>query len=141
MNLGPLEPYVFYVKVAALAAVAALLVAGGWTMKAWKDSGVISHLEGTIETQKQSIATLVGANERCAASVQDVKGAVQAYVAAGVRRSEEAAAAMELAAAAAKGHQAAATAALGRVQAPKGKECETAAGEASAYVKKRRASP
>lgn len=133
------------IKLLIIAAIAAALLAigagAGWTINGWRLSGEISRLEGTVATQKQSIATLVGANERCVAGVQEVKGAVKALVDDGARRSAEAAAAMEHAAAAAKGHQDAATAALSRVQAPKGKECETAAGEASAYAKKRRAAP
>lgn len=124
-----------------LCIIAAIAAGAGWTINGWRLSGEISSLEGTVATQKQSIATLVGANDRCLAGVQDVKGAVKAYVDAGAARSEAAAAAMKQAAAAAKGHQDAATAALNRVQPAKGKECETIAGEAAKYARKRKAAP
>lgn len=124
-----------------LAAIAAALLVGfggGWTVKDWKDSGDLKEARGVIATQKQSLATLDGANKRCTAGVEDVKTAVKGFIDAGTERAAAAQAAMERAAAAAQGHEAAAKSALNRVQPAKGKECETAAAEATAYAKKRK---
>lgn len=130
-----------YIKVLIAAIALAAAAAGGWWINGWKLGEELARRQGVIDTQKQSLATLAGANERCTAGVQDVKTAVQGYIAEGARRSEAAAAAMEHAAAAAQGHQDAAKAALNRLQAPKGKECDTAAAEASAYARKRKGAP
>lgn len=129
------------IKLCVMAAIAAVIFGTGWGVKGWKDSGEISRLEGKVETQQQSIATLEGANTRCLAGVKDVQAAVKGFIDAGTERSEAARIAMEAAAAAAQGHLAAAQAAVNRAAPAAGKECPTAAQEAQAYARKRKGAP
>lgn len=127
-----------------LAIAAALIVAGalgGWTVNGWRLAGEIARLNGIVETQKQSIATMEGANQRCTAGVAEVKDAVKGYVDAGAKAQQAAAAAIQKAAASAQGHLAAAKDALNRAMPPPGQECATAAEEAAAYAKKRKEAP
>lgn len=131
------------IKLAILAA--SLLVAlavgfgGGWTINGWRLGAEVARLEGAVETQKQSIETLQGANTRCVASVGEVRAAVKGMVDEERVRSKAAAEAMARAAKDAEQHLKAAKDALSRPPAPPGQECDTAAREAAAYAKKRRA--
>lgn len=128
--------------VIALAAIAlAAAGVGGWTLNGWRLSGQINKLQGTVDTQLQTIATLKGANDRCTAGVAEVTAAVKGYVDAGSARSEEAKAAMLAIADQAAGHLAAAKSAMNRPPPARGKECDAVAAEASAYARKRKAAP
>lgn len=129
------------IKAIAVAVVLAIVAGAGWTVNGWRLAGQLEQLQGVVDTQKQSLATLAGANERCAAGVADVKGAVKALVDDGTRRSAAAAAAMEQVAARAKGHLDGAAAALNRAMPAAGQECDTAAAEALDYAKRRKAAP
>lgn len=129
------------IKAAVVAVVLAIAAGAGWMVNGWRLSGKINTLQGIVDTQVQSLATLEGANQRCTAGVEEVKGAVKGYVDAGTKRSEAAAEAMRQAAAGAQRHLEAARGALNRPPAPAGKECETVAAEASAYAHKRKEAP
>lgn len=125
-----------------LIVLAVVAVAGfgtGWTVQGWRLGADVARLDGVVETQKQSLETLMGANERCTAAVTDVKGSVKAIVDEGVARTKAAADAMKRAEESAGKHLEAASSALARPPAPAGKECETTAGEAAKYAKSRRA--
>lgn len=130
-----------WIALAIAAASGAAGAAGGWSVNGWRLGAKVENLQGVIDTQKQSLETMEGANKRCTAGVADVKGAVKALVDEGNARTEAAAKAMQRAADAAKGHLADAKAALNRPMPSAGKECDTAAAEAAAYAKKRRAAP
>ena len=123
--------------------VAALVVAttAGWVLNGWRLSGKIENLQGVVQTQQQSLATLQGANMRCTAAVGDVRDAVAAYVKEGEKRAAAATVAMQEAAKASKANLAAAKAALSRPPAKAGEECATVAREAAEYAKKRKAAP
>lgn len=129
------------IKLCVMAAIAAVIFGTGWAVKGWKDSGDLKEQQGIVATQKQTIATLEGANRSCLAGVQEVKAAVKGFIDAGTERSEAARIAMEAAAAAAQGHLAAAQAAVNRAAPAAGKECPTAAQEAQAYARKRKGAP
>ena len=129
------------VQLAIVAVVLAAAAAVGWTIQGWRLGGEIERLTGVVETQKQSIETAEGANKRCTAGLDDVKASVTAYVQAGTLAAERAAAAAQKAAASVQGHLDDAKAALNRAMPPPGKECETAAAEAAAYARKRKAAP
>jgi hypothetical protein len=130
-------------EVAAVAVVASLAVGfgAGWAINGWRLGTKVATLEGVVETQKQSIATLEGANQRCAAGVADVKGAVKAIADDAAARTAAAAAAMKAAEKGAAEHLAAAKDAMSRPPAAPGTECDRAAAEASAYAKKRKGAP
>ena len=113
----------------------------GWTLNGWRLSGKVSKLEGKVETQQQTIATLEGANGRCTAAVGDVRGSVQQLVDENLKRSNAATKAMEKAAGEAKGHLAAAAAAMGRAAPKAGDECTTLARELLDYARRRKAAP
>lgn len=125
----------------ALAAFVLGLGAGAtpaWIVQGWRFGAQVARLEGQVETQKQSLATFEGANKRCTASVAEVKASVKELADESIRKSAAAAVAAQAAAKAAEGHLVASRAALNRAMPPPGKECETAASEASAYAKKRK---
>lgn len=127
-----------------IVSLAGALLAGfgaGWLVNGWRLGTENAELKGVVETQKQSLATMEGANQRCAAGVADVKGAVKGIADEVRARSEAAAKAMKGAEEAAKQHLAAAQSALSRPPAAAGAECDTAAMEASAYAKKRKGAP
>lgn len=130
-------------EIVAIAVVLAMSagVVGGWTMNGWRLGARVERLQGAIDTQKQSIAMLKGANDRCTAGVAEVKGAVKGFVDEADKRGRDAAAAMKAAAVAAQGHLQDARDALNRPPAPAGQECETAAAEATRYAQKRKAAP
>ena len=127
-------------EVLAIAVLIALVVgaAGGWFVNGWRLSGDLKEQKGIVATQNQSIETLKGANKNCTAGVAEVKDAVKSYVADSDARSAAAAAAMKKAAQEAKGHMDAVKEAMNRPPAPPGKECDTAAKEATDYAKKRK---
>jgi hypothetical protein len=129
-------------KLAVTLGIAAGLVAAGaavgWTLNGWRMSGQIRELEGTVATQKQAIATLDAANQRCSAGLADVRGAVQGFIADANGRQAAAAEAIERVAGAAEAHLQAAQGALARVRPAKGRECDQAALEAATYARKRR---
>jgi len=128
--------------VAALLAAALLAgIVGGWTMNGWRQGARVEKLKGVVDTQKQGLATLEGANKRCVAGVAEVQTAVKGFVDAGNKRAGEAAAAMKAAAVQAQGHLQDARDAMSRPPVVAGKECEGVAAEASAYAKKRKAAP
>lgn len=129
------------IKIGILVAIAAAGAIAGWTANGWRLAGKINELQGVVDTQKQSIATLEGVNKSCAAGVDEVKGAVQVIVDEGVRRTAAAAAAMAKASQDARKHHEAAQEALRRALPAPGKECDTAAAEAATYVRKRREAP
>ena len=133
------------IKLAILAAaIAGAFIAGaagGWAVNGWRLGKDVAQLEGVRDTQVQTIETLTGANQRCTASVADVKGAVKGYVDAGDKATKAALEAMKRAEAAAQGHLAAAKEAMNRPPAPPGKECETVAAEAGKYARKRKGAP
>lgn len=128
---------------AAIAGVVGLVTGfgSGWQVNGWRLSGKIQELDGVVATQNQSIDTLKGANERCTAGVTEVKTAVKGFIADADRRAQDAAAAMKAAAKVAQGHLDAAKNAMNRPPALPGKECDTAATEASSYAKKRKGTP
>jgi hypothetical protein len=130
-------------EILVLSLVGALLAGfgGGWVVNGWRLSGDVARLEGTVDTQKQSLETYDGANKRCTASVADVKGAVKGIADEADARGKAAAEAMKKAAGEASGHLAAARDALSRPPALPGQECDTAAREATAYAKKRKGAP
>lgn len=124
-----------------VASLVGALLAGfgaGWLVNGWRLGTENAELTGVVNTQKQSIATLDGANQRCAAGVADVKGAVKGIADEARARSEAAAKAMKIAEEAAKQHLADAKSALNRPLPAPGAECDTAAREATEYAKKRK---
>lgn len=131
------------IEILGIAVIVALVVgaAGGWFVNGWRLAGEIQRLTGVVSTQEQSLATLKGANDRCTAGVNEVKTAVKGFIDEAGRRGAAAAAEMAKAAKAAEGHLAAAKDAMNRPPAPPGKECDTAATEASSYAKKRKGAP
>lgn len=129
------------IQLAIAAVLLAVAAAAGWTVNGWRLGAEVSRLNGIVETQKQGIETMAGANKRCTAGLDDVRGAVKGYVDAGVKASREAAAAAQRAAASAQGHLDAAQEALNRAMPPPGQECDKAAAEAAAYAKKRKGAP
>jgi|CXWL01.1.fsa_nt_gi hypothetical protein len=122
------------------AAIGGLAIGGaiGWTANGWRLSGNVEKLAGVVSTQDQSIATLKGVNDRCAASVGDVKASVKALLDESAKRSAAAQDAMDKAAKKAEGHLAAAAAALNRPMPAPGKECDAIVREALDYAKKRK---
>lgn len=130
-------------QTAAIAAVVALVVGfgAGWSANGWRLSAEVNRLQGVVDTQVQSLATLEGANKRCTAGVAEVKSAVKEIADDGARRTQAAASAMAKAAEAAKGHLADAKNAMNRPPIAPGQECAGVAKEASAYAKKRKAAP
>jgi hypothetical protein len=130
-------------EVLAIAVVIALAAGAGsgWTVNGWRLGGTIEGLEGAVATQKQSLATLEGANTRCTAGLAGVRDAVKAFADDGAKRSAAAAAAMAKVEQAAAAQLAAAKAALQRAMPPPGGECDAAAREASAYARKRQGAP
>lgn len=129
------------IKAIAVAVVLALAAGAGWTVNGWRLAGELHRLQGVVDTQVQSLATLKGANDRCAAGVADVKEAVKAIADDAARRTAAAAKAAQQAEAGARAHLADAKAALNRPMPAAGKECETAAAEAVNYAKRRKAAP
>jgi hypothetical protein len=130
-------------KAAAYAALFAGVagLAAGWTLNGWRLGAKVERLEGTVATQRQALAALDGANQRCVAGIAEVKGAVQQLVDDARRRAAAAAAAMARAEKQAAGHLAAARHALGRPMPEPGLECEQTAAEAAAYARRRKAAP
>lgn len=126
------------IKIGILVAIAAAGAIAGWTLNGWRLAGQINQLKGVVSTQKQSIATLEGANHRCFAGVGEVKGAVKSIADEAAARTAAAAKAMEKASRDAQKHHDAAQEALRRALPPPGKECDTAAAEAATYARKRR---
>jgi hypothetical protein len=133
------------VKYEVAAAVLVASLAGGfgagWFVNGWRLGVKTAELQGVVDTQKQSLATLEGVNQRCAAGVADVKGAVKVIADEAAARTEAATKAMQAAEKGAAAHLAAATSAMNRPPAPPGTECDRAAAEAEAYAKKRRGAP
>jgi len=133
------SPATIRLAIAAGALLAAFLA--GWWVNGWRMGAQVAELRGTVNTQRQSIATLDGANKRCVAGVADVRTAVKGMVDAQEQRSAATQAAIERASRAAVGHLEAAKAALARPPAAKGEECGTVAREAVEYSKRRRSTP
>ncbi len=126
------------IKIAILVGLAALGFGGGWIVNGWRLAGEVEHLEGVVDVQKQSLATYEGANERCVAGLQDVKGAVKVIADGVAARTKAAAEAMARAEQASKAHLEAAQGALNRPMPAAGKECEAMVREAVEYAKKRK---
>jgi len=126
-----------YLIIAALA----LGAAAGWVLNGWRLSGQIERLQGKVETQEQSIATLRGANGRCTAAVGDVKAAVQGIAERVEKNSRAAVAAMARAEKTAAGHLDAARSATARPMPAPGGECAALVKEALEYAARRRAAP
>lgn len=111
----------------------------GWTLNGWRLGARVAELQGVADTQRQSIATLEGANGRCTAAVGDVKGAVKQIADDAAARSRRAQDAMEKAARAAQGNLKAARDALNRPLPKAGAECDAIEQEALDYAAKRKA--
>lgn len=129
----------------ALAVKAAILVGlvlvgfgAGWTVQGWRLGAEVAELQGTVDTQKQGLATFEGANQRCVAGLDDVKRSVKGYVDAAAARTDAAAKAIAAAAEAARAHEKAAADALARPLPAAGKECEAMVQEALDMAKRRR---
>jgi len=129
------------IKVAVLVGLVLVGFGAGWTVNGWRLSGEVARLEGTVDTQKQSLETYEGANKRCTESVADVKGAVKGIADEAKARADAAAKAMQAAAVEAGKHHEAAKAALNRPLPAAGTECDSTAREAAAYAKKRKGAP
>lgn len=130
-------------EIVAIAVVLAMTggVVGGWTMNGWRLGARVERLQGTIDTQKQGLATLEGANKRCVAGVDEVKTAVKGFTDAADKRARDAAAAMKAAEQQAKDHLQAAKDAMSRPPITPGQECQGVAAEATKYAQKRKVTP
>jgi hypothetical protein len=124
----------------AIAAGIALALggAGGWMVNGWRLGVELERRAGVIDTQKESLELLGGANKRCDAGAAAVRGSLAAFYGELDRRSARVEAALEVAGQAAQAHQEAARHALGRALPEAGQECARAASEARAYAAKRK---
>lgn len=123
--------------------IAAVLVAlgfgGGWLVNGWRLGTEVADLNTKVATLEGQKSVLIGANQRCAVNVADVKAGVKSVVDAGLEAQRRAAVAMDKAAGKAADHQAKASEALNRPPVPQAEWCAALQAETKAYADRRRA--
>lgn len=129
------------IEVIALGAIVAVVggFVAGWAVNGWRLGSALEHERGVVETQKQSIATLAGANKSCAIKVDEANKAMSDLVNTIAERHQKAEAAIAKAEKQAEAHRLAARQALSRAPAAPGAACGAMQTEALDYAKRRRA--
>lgn len=129
-----MNPYPWILAVAIFAAGAA----GGWAVADWKASGELATARAHTQAANLRNDALIGANNRCAVNVEDVRKAVKGIADQSARVAAAAAAEMKKAASQAQSHAARADEILSRPPVQQPKWCETIVRENAAYVAERR---